>query len=75
LSPLVPGQLPLEQLFERPTVAGLAELVLAAQAEQESGPGLTRLLDQIEGMTEEEADASLAAAHAVFARDDAAARP
>jgi acyl-CoA synthetase (AMP-forming)/AMP-acid ligase II/acyl carrier protein len=75
LSPLVPGELPLEQLFERPTVAGLAELVLSAQAQQEPDPGLTHLLDQIEGMTEEEADASLAAAHAAFARDDASARP
>jgi len=36
---------------------------------------LTHLLDQIEGMSEEEADASLAAAHLGFARDDAAARP
>jgi acyl-CoA synthetase (AMP-forming)/AMP-acid ligase II/acyl carrier protein len=75
LSPLVPGQLPLEQLFERPTVAGLAELILSAQALQESEPGLIHLLDQIEGMTEEEADASLAAAHVAFARDDAAVRP
>ncbi len=75
MSPLVPGQLALERLFDDPTVAGLAELILSAQTEQAGEPGVIRLLDQIEGMSEEEAHRALVAAHAALSEGSAAREP
>lgn len=52
---LIPPGLPLGQLFERPTVAGLAELILATQVENEAPDLMTSLLDELEQMSDEEA--------------------
>lgn len=52
---LVPGELPLARLFERPTVAELAAAILAAQAQQNDPAEVADLLDRLESMPEEEA--------------------
>jgi acyl carrier protein len=53
---LLPRDLPLEKLFECPTVAALAELVVASEFEQQNADDIAELLEQIEGMSEEEAN-------------------
>ena len=75
LAPLVPGDLPLEQLFERPTVAALAELVLSMQAGPHGDGSLTDLLERLEGMSDEEASKALGNTDAALARDNASLRP
>ena len=74
LLPLVPGELPLERLLENPTVAALAELVLASHAAEENDSELAGLLDRLESMSEEEAGTTLAA-NAPLHRDNVTAQP
>lgn len=50
---LLPPNVSLARLFERPTVAGLAELILSGQADGAGAAGLDAMLDQLEGMTDE----------------------
>ncbi len=52
----VPVELDLAKLFERPTVAGLAELIATALAEQDAPERIDGLLDRLERMPEEEAE-------------------
>jgi len=52
---LLPAELPLGRLFEQPTIAGLAELILAAQVGQDSSDDLAHLLNRLETMTDDEA--------------------
>jgi hypothetical protein len=51
--------LPLPVLFEAPTVAALAEEIARRRKEQEDGRQLDRLLEEIEGLSEEEVEAAL----------------
>jgi hypothetical protein len=55
LRDLLPADLSLARLFERPTVAGLAELIRTAQLAEHDGGHLAALLGQLEGMSEAEA--------------------
>lgn len=47
--------LPLRQLYERPTVADLAEFIVAAQVEQSNERKMLELMNQIESISDEEA--------------------
>lgn len=46
-------EIPLRQLFDRPTVATLAELIVASELEH-AGPNLDALLDELEAMSDDE---------------------
>jgi acyl-coenzyme A synthetase/AMP-(fatty) acid ligase len=48
-------ELPIARLFETPTVAGLALVVVQTQAAQSEGPELARLLAEVEGLSAAEA--------------------
>jgi len=52
LKELAPVDLPLERFFERPTVAGLAELITEALAAQLPEENIDQLLTHIEGLPE-----------------------
>jgi len=54
LQGLMPAGLAIGKLFERPTVAGLAELILAAQVDPQASTDLARLLSELETMSEED---------------------
>lgn len=52
LKEVVPVDLPLERFFERPTIAGLAELITEALATQLPEEKLEQLFSQLEGLPE-----------------------
>jgi hypothetical protein len=52
--------LPLRDLFETPTVAGLELVITQALAEQETGDDIDQLLAELETISEEEAQRLLA---------------
>jgi acyl-CoA synthetase (AMP-forming)/AMP-acid ligase II/acyl carrier protein len=52
-------ELPLRQLYQRPTVAALAEAVVRLRLEQEQGSRMRDLLDRLDSMSDEDAAAYL----------------
>ncbi|MDH3600478.1 MAG: acyltransferase domain-containing protein [Candidatus Tectomicrobia bacterium] len=52
--------LPLSSLFETPTVAGLAAIAAARQQEPDDAEAIAALLQEIEGLSDEEVEAMLA---------------
>jgi amino acid adenylation domain-containing protein len=50
-------ELPLRELYQRPTVAALAQAVVRLRMEQEQGTRMRDLLDRLESMSDEEAAA------------------
>lgn len=56
-------ELPLRMIFDRPTVAAMAELIDAHQSQTHSEDEIAGLLAQIEQLSEEEARENLAALH------------
>lgn len=56
LKELAPVDLPLERFFERPTVAGLAEMITEALAAQLPEENMEQLLNHIEGLPETPSD-------------------
>lgn len=57
---LLPENVSLARLFEEPTVAGLAERILAGQVQEADAGGLGKLLDRLDGMSDELASELLA---------------
>lgn len=62
-------ELPLRMIFDRPTVAAMAELIEAHQTQTHSEDEIAGLLAQIEQLSEEEARENLAALHGLHKVD------
>jgi hypothetical protein len=52
-------ELPVQSLFQTPTIAGMAEVISRAQAKQLDGGDLALILAELESLSEEQAQQSL----------------
>jgi acyl carrier protein len=53
-------EIPLQLLFETPTIAGLAEAIVQSQADKTEDDEISRLLNELEELSDEEAESLLA---------------